>query len=206
MIGVNRKLQVRDGVGPVISPATPNRVRTSRWHFVAVAALFVPLSVVLVQCGKAPSAGMLAANTQSASGDTFEDRFPAPQFRGSLPDREGKFRAAAGPAAARRIAAAATESARAELAGPGGVDCADSDAAAPERARGTDHAGQHEILGLPLFRQQSALRGAIPQHHQGRAKRPSQLFGGRVYWQDETYNDSRVLVHVPEGSTSASPA
>jgi hypothetical protein len=23
-------------------------------------------------------------------------------------------------------------------------------------------------------------------------------YGGRVYWQDETYNDSRVLVHVPE--------
>ena len=23
-------------------------------------------------------------------------------------------------------------------------------------------------------------------------------YGGRVYWQDETYNDNRVLVHVPE--------
>jgi hypothetical protein len=23
-------------------------------------------------------------------------------------------------------------------------------------------------------------------------------YGGRVYWQDEAYNDNRVLVHVPE--------
>uniref|UniRef100_UPI001952A14E hypothetical protein n=1 Tax=Serratia marcescens TaxID=615 RepID=UPI001952A14E len=23
-------------------------------------------------------------------------------------------------------------------------------------------------------------------------------YSGKVYWQDETYNDSRVLVHVPE--------
>ena len=37
----------------------------------------------------------------------------------------------------------------------------------------------------------------FPQRHQGRAPRPPQLFG-RVYWQDETYNDNRVLMHIPE--------
>jgi len=30
-------------------------------------------------------------------------------------------------------------------------------------------------------------------------------YGGRVYWQDETYNDSRVLVHVPESFDSRKP-
>ena len=64
-----------------------------RWHWIALAALFVPLSFVLVQCGKAPSAGMLAANAQSSAKSelrptTFDDRFPAPQFSGPLPDRQ----------------------------------------------------------------------------------------------------------------------
>jgi hypothetical protein len=30
-------------------------------------------------------------------------------------------------------------------------------------------------------------------------------YGGRVYWQDETYNDSRVLVHVPEHFDARKP-
>jgi len=29
-------------------------------------------------------------------------------------------------------------------------------------------------------------------------RRGHRSYGGRVYWQDETYNDSRVLVHMPE--------
>jgi hypothetical protein len=47
------------------------------------------LSFVLVQCGKEPNAGMLAANsqaaTQVAAGDSFEDRFPKPQFNDRFP-------------------------------------------------------------------------------------------------------------------------
>src|SRR5258705_11208059 len=30
-------------------------------------------------------------------------------------------------------------------------------------------------------------------------------YGGRVYWQNETYNDSRVLVHVPETFDARKP-
>ena len=41
--------------------------------------------------------------------------------------------------------------------------------------RRSDHAGQPEILGLSLFRQQSAHRRAVPEHLQGRAPRPPQL-------------------------------
>src|SRR5438477_94721 len=33
-------------------------------------------------------------------------------------------------------------------------------------------------------------------HKDGR--RGHRAYGGRVYWQDQTYNDSRVLMHVPE--------
>ena len=70
----------------IVSGRATVRVRAA----LALVALFVPLSLVLAQCGKAPNAGMLAANTQSASGDTFEDRFPAPAIQGSLPDRNRK--------------------------------------------------------------------------------------------------------------------
>src|SRR5207237_3164521 len=33
-------------------------------------------------------------------------------------------------------------------------------------------------------------------HKDGR--RGHRAYGGRVYWQDQTYNDSRVLMHVPQ--------
>src|SRR5436190_15497702 len=47
---------------------------------IAVLGVLLPLSCLLVQCGKAPPAATLAANAHAASSDTFEDRFPAPQF------------------------------------------------------------------------------------------------------------------------------
>ena len=72
-----------------------------RWHWVAMAALCVPLSFVLVQCGKAPNADMLAANTEGAKSsaaksktsadrtsiDTFDDRFPHAAIRRPFSDR-----------------------------------------------------------------------------------------------------------------------
>ena len=64
-----------------------------------MAALFVPLSFVLVQCGKAPSAGNAGGELRKAQNphcqvqdfgrqdsiDTFEDRFPKPQFADRFP-------------------------------------------------------------------------------------------------------------------------
>src|SRR3954467_2385148 len=67
----------------------------------------VPLSLALVQCGKAPNPAALAANSQAnvpvanqtvaktkpqvASDDTFEDRFPAPQFKERFPSASESF-------------------------------------------------------------------------------------------------------------------
>ena len=56
-----------------------------RWRLLAVFAVLVPLSSLLVQCGKAPPAATLAANAHATGGDTFEDRFPASQFRDRFP-------------------------------------------------------------------------------------------------------------------------
>src|SRR4051795_384807 len=83
MVGAKPKFQQRDG--RAMSPGTLRHVLPRRWRWVAIAAVFAPLSLVLVQCGKAPSAGLLAANTQAAAGDNFVDRFPTPQFNDRFP-------------------------------------------------------------------------------------------------------------------------
>src|SRR3954452_25070354 len=76
----------------------------------ALISALVPLSLTLVQCGKAPNPAALAANSQAnaqgnvpanvqvvaktiqlASSDTFEDRFPAPQFRARFPSASEGF-------------------------------------------------------------------------------------------------------------------
>ena len=70
------------------------RVRVLRAGLISA---LVPLSLTLVQCGKAPNPAALAANSQAnvqvvakthpqvARADTFEDRFPAPQFKERFP-------------------------------------------------------------------------------------------------------------------------
>ncbi|HEY0566511.1 MAG TPA: hypothetical protein VGD13_00060, partial [Xanthobacteraceae bacterium] len=97
MVGADPKFQRFDRAGRVISPdvdvrplarenrAPEYRPARHRLRWIALLSIFVPLSFVLVQCGKAPSAGMLAANSQAAAGDSFDDRFPAPQFRDRFP-------------------------------------------------------------------------------------------------------------------------
>src|SRR5882672_756330 len=90
MVGADPKFQIIHRADRAFSPVTQRRAQPLRWRWVAVASLFVPLSFVLVQCSKAPNAGMLAANSQGASlqvasGDSFEDRFPKPQFADRFP-------------------------------------------------------------------------------------------------------------------------
>src|SRR5207253_5186472 len=93
MVGANPKFQIADRANRATSAAMARRALPLRWHWFALAALVVPLSFVLVQCGKAPNADMLAANTEGAKSrakshtsiDTFDDRFPSPQFADRFP-------------------------------------------------------------------------------------------------------------------------
>ncbi len=93
MVGADPKLWRHERAGRVLpdaalsapSPAPPHRTVSHRWHWIALLGVLVPLSFVLVQCGKAPSAGMLAANAHASAGDSFEDRFPAPTFSERFP-------------------------------------------------------------------------------------------------------------------------
>src|SRR2546423_6290491 len=93
MVGADPKFQTIGRAIRSALSAVPRRALPLRWHWLAMAALCVPLSFVLVQCGKAPNAEMLAANTDGAKSransrtsiDTFEDRFPQPQFADRFP-------------------------------------------------------------------------------------------------------------------------
>src|SRR5450432_2186228 len=91
---VGAKLQTRDCASRVMSPgasryALPEtaeyRTGAHRLRVIGLLSVLIPLSFLLVQCGRAPSAGTLAANVQASSGDSFDDRFPAPQFRDRFP-------------------------------------------------------------------------------------------------------------------------
>src|ERR1700732_127514 len=98
MIGAGPKFQNYDRAGASSAPGAACTARrqalsprggSHRWRWIALLTVFVPLSFILVQCGQAPGAGTLAANVppsnQKASGDSFDDRFPKPQFRDRFP-------------------------------------------------------------------------------------------------------------------------
>ena len=105
------------------------------------------------------------------------------------------------PAATRRSRSAARA-----RAGPRRLARADAHPTAPDRARRADHAGQHEILGLPLFRQQPALRSAVPQRLQGRSQGPSQLFRPGLLAGRDLQRQPRAGARARDISTPASPA
>ena len=198
MVGADPKFQMRD-CGRVKSPGAiacarggASLSRSHRWRLVALACVFVPLSFVLVQCGRAPSPGTLAANAQASSGDTFDDRFPAPQFRDRFP--------AANESLAQRQISDFTP-ARAAQSEP-----------APYRVASlaTQIPYQRPTAKQDLTTLVSMKSSAFPYYGNNPAsdapflniskgdRRGHRSYGGRVYWQDETYNDNRVLVHVPE--------
>src|SRR6185437_3615051 len=89
MVGATPKFRTYDRAGPITpSAALPmlrHRDGFQRWRLLLVLSTFVPLSFVLVQCSQAPGAGTLAANVHASGGDSFDDRFPKPEFKDRFP-------------------------------------------------------------------------------------------------------------------------
>ena len=113
--GQIRNSKIYDRAGLVNSPGVARHVPAhaprlqagSRLRLIVVLSALIPFSFVLVQCGKSPSAEMLAANMQGAAGDSFDERFPKPQFRDRFPTPgesllQRQTSDCAGPARARR--------------------------------------------------------------------------------------------------------
>jgi len=153
----------------------------------------IPLSFVLVHWGKAPSAGTLAANVQGA-GDTFEDRFPKPTFRDRFPTQAESLvqpLATTADAQSRRVVQV--------LPKPAPYRVASLEPTVPyqrPREELTTLVGL-KSSAFPYFGNNPRSDEPFINISKGE-RRGHRSYGGKVYWQDETYNDNRVLMHVPE--------
>jgi hypothetical protein len=201
MVGADPKFLRVDRACPVKLPGALRYARTDvvslfirgsyRSSWIALLAVFVPLSLVLVQCGKAPSAGMLAANSQASAGDSFDDRFPTPQFRDRFPTEKESFRQLRSPDPQRK---------RMAQAEPAPYRVASLAPTVPYQRPVRED--QTTLVGLkssafPYLGNNPRTDEPFLNISKG-DRRGHRSYGGRVYWQDETYNDNRVLMHVPE--------
>ena len=200
MVGANPKFQMSDRGGLVISPgasryarpeASTHRASSNRLRWIAVLSAFIPLSFVLVQCGRAPTAGMLAANSEASTAASFDDRFPAPLFKDRFPAANETF-VQRQPSDAPRKRTMQAEVAPYKVAS----------LAPTVPYRRPPREDQTTLVGLkssafPYLGNNPHTDEPFLNISKG-DRRGHRSYGGRVYWQDETYNDNRVLMHVPE--------
>jgi len=142
------------------------------------------MCVSLAHCGKAPDAEALAANATAAQGLTFDERFPPPEFSDRFPTAQESF-----PLHAPSDFAAKPppdQVASLEPQAPATRSREDLTALVSMRSSAFPYFGNNPASDAPFLNVSSGER------------RGHRSFSGRVYWQDQTYNDSRVLVHVPE--------
>ena len=136
---------------------------------------------------------MLAANSQGPAGDSFDDRFPAPQFRDRFPTVSESFaqRQAADDAPRKRSAEAEPAPYRIASLAPTvpyqRPAKEDQTTLVSLKSSAFPYLGNNPHTDEPFL---NVTKGE---------RRGHRSYGGRVYWQDETYSDNRVLMHVPEG-------
>jgi hypothetical protein len=198
MAGASPQSQMHDRAGRVMSPrarqhmqAPQLRTGSERWRWIGLLCAFIPLSFVLVQCGQAPNAGTLAANSQTSIGDSFDDRFPKPQFRDRFPTAsESLQQRQANDVPVERTAQAAPPPYRVASLAP----------TVPYRRP----AREDQTTLVSLKSSAFPYLGNNPHTDEPflnvsrDGRRGHRSYSGRVYWQDETFNDNRVLMHVPE--------
>src|SRR2546421_3852594 len=203
MVGADPRFQTHDygradSPGAVAcAPRGALLAGSHRWRLGAPACVFVPLSLVLAQCGRAPSPGTLAANARASSGDTFssgdsfDDRFPAPQFRDRFP--------AANESLAQRQISDFTP-ARTAQSEPAPYRVA---SLAPQIPYQRPTAKQNlttlvsmKSSAFPYYGNNPASDAPFLNISKG-DRRGHRSYGGRVYWQDETHKHKPVLGHVP---------
>jgi len=156
--------------------------------------VFVPLSFILVQCGQAPGAGTLAANVQGSSGDNFDDRFPKPQFRDRFP--------AASESLEQRELNNDVSVTRTAQAAPAPAPYRVASLAPTVPYQRPPHEDQTTLVSLkssafPYFGNNPRTDQPFLNVSNGE-RRGHRSYSGRILWQDETFNDNRVLMHVPE--------
>jgi hypothetical protein len=202
MVGANPKNHACGVARRIALPGAKNRVR--RWRLAGLACVFVPLSLLMVQCGRAPNPAALAANasataTQTASAaDTFDDRFPKPEFRDRFP-----------------TASEALPLRQMADFGPKRVQTQNYRVASLEPT--VPYKKPQQPTGEEVTTLVSMKSSAFPYYGNNPAsdapflntssgdRKGHRSYSGHVYWQDQTYNDSRVLVHIPENFDAQKP-
>lgn len=185
---------------------TPSGRRGRALRIGLISAL-VPLSLTLVQCGQAPNPAAFAANSQAnvqmvnqavAKSDqqvaTFEDRFPAPQFKERFPSASESL-------LQRQMSDfSPTRAVQRQPPEPAPYKVASLEPQVPYKRSSRDDLTtlvSMKSSAFPYFGNNPASDAPFLNIAKG-DRRGHRSYSGRVFWQDETYNDSRVLVHVPE--------
>ncbi|WP_445216234.1 alpha/beta hydrolase [Bradyrhizobium sp. Pa8] len=201
MVGAAPKLRADIRADRTLSGARSGALR------IALVSALVPLSLTLVQCGKAPNPAALAANSQAnvqivaktnphvASSDTFEDRFPAPQFKERFPSAsESLLQRQMSDFSPKRAVQQQPQSEQA----PYKVASLAPHVPYQRPAReDLTTLVSMKSSAFPYFGNNPASDAPFLNISKG-DRRGHRSYSGRVYWQDETYSDSRVLMHVPE--------
>ncbi|MGJ4887011.1 alpha/beta hydrolase [Bradyrhizobium sp. HKCCYLRH3099] len=149
------------------------------------------ICVLLAQCGKAPAPETLAANASAAHGLTFDERFPAPEFSERFPSAQESFRLH-------------TPDDFAPKPPPYQVASLEPQVPAQRTRDNLTTLVSMKSSAFPYFGNNPASDAPFLNVSNGE-RRGHRSFSGRVYWQDQTYNDSRVLVHVPEQFDARKP-
>ncbi|MBR1030853.1 alpha/beta hydrolase [Bradyrhizobium liaoningense] len=201
MVGAAPKLRADVRADRTLSGARNRALR------IALVSALVPLSLTLVQCGRAPNPAALAANSQAnvqivaktnpqvASSDTFEDRFPAPQFKERFPSASESL-------LQRQMSDFSPKRAVQQQPQPEQAPYKVASLAPqipyqrPAREDLTTLVSM-KSSAFPYFGNNPASDAPFLNISKG-DRRGHRSYSGRVYWQDETYSDSRVLMHVPE--------
>lgn len=196
MVGANPKLGIVDRAYLARLPGVrrgvpPCGLRSRLLRPLSILATLIPLSLLLAQCGQAPSPATLAANAQGTPGDTFDERFPNPQFK-------DRFPTAAESMPQRQANVADAQIRRVVQTQPYRV--ASLEPIVPYQRPIREE--QTTLVNLkssafPYFGNNPRTEAPFLNVSDGE-RRGHRSYSGRVYWQDQTFNDSRVLMHVPE--------
>jgi hypothetical protein len=210
MIGAGPKFQSCDRAGAsnapdAARPPPPRHLdRAHRYRRITALAALVPLSFVLAQCGQAPGTGNLAANVQASNSstpaDSFEDRFPKPQFRDRFPTASESFeQRQPGDLAPQQTAQGTSQGSARPPQAPYRVASLEPQLPyqRPPRPDDLTMLVSMKSSAFPYFGNNPASDAPFLNIAKG-DRRGHRSYSGRVYWQDETYSDSRVLLHVPE--------
>ncbi|WP_024510640.1 alpha/beta hydrolase [Bradyrhizobium sp. ARR65] len=201
MVGANPNFHGNGRARPEKQPGALAHVRSP----LAALLLCLPLSLLLAQCSQAPNPDALAANahpapTQIAASATFDERFPAPQFRDRFPSPSESLVERQMSDFTPKPAAAQAETAPYRVASlepqvpyrrPGAHD--DLTTLVSMKSSAFPYYGSNPASDAPFL---NVAKGD---------RRGHRSLSGQVYWEDETYNDSRVLVHIPENFNVRKP-